>query len=241
MDGASSIGRGTLVRGSVRGEGDLEILGRVEGSVAVSGALEIGEGALVKSDVSGRRVTVRGAVAGNVSATEAILLEPGARVVGDLGAPQVGIRAGALVRGHVSTSGPLAEGAPARTPAAASRGRQPAPAARPAPAPAAARAPAARAAAAPAARPAPAPAARPAPAPSRPVRAESPTLTSARVDLPARVEPPVAAPMEDVEDAAEQRSEEESAAEAESGGPPPPVVPTIRKGAKASLRRKGAR
>jgi cytoskeletal protein CcmA (bactofilin family) len=236
MDAQSSIGRGTLVRGSVRGEGDLEILGRVEGSVAVTGALEIGEGALVKSDVSGRRVTVRGAVAGNVSATESIVLEPGARVVGDLGAPQVGIRAGALVRGHVSTAGPLAEGASSRT-AAASRGRQPAPAARPAPAPAVAKAPPPRAAT-PAPRPAPAPAVRPAPAPSRPVRAESPTLTSARVDQPARVEVPAAPQVEDVEDAAADRADEEAA---EAGGPPPPVVPTIRKGAKASLRRKGAR
>src|SRR6516164_3683434 len=114
MDAAestSTIGRGTVVRGSVRGEGDLEILGRVEGSVAVSGELSIGEGALVRSDVSGRRVTVRGAVAGNVSAAEAILLEPGARVVGDLGAPQIGIRPGALVRGLVSTGGPLAASA----------------------------------------------------------------------------------------------------------------------------------
>src|SRR5215468_2216170 len=82
MESTSTIGRGTVVRGSVRGEGDL-----------------------VQSDVSGRRVTVRGAVAGNVSATEAIVLEAGARVVGDLGAPQIGIRPGALVRGMVSTGG----------------------------------------------------------------------------------------------------------------------------------------
>ncbi len=106
VESASTIGRGTVVRGSIHGEGDLEILGRVEGSVTVSGELAIGDGALVKSDVSGRRVTVRGAVAGNVSATEAIVLEPGARVVGDLGAPQIGIRPGALVRGLVSTGAP---------------------------------------------------------------------------------------------------------------------------------------
>src|SRR6185369_1948958 len=109
MDTASTIGRGTFVRGSVHGDGDLEILGRVEGSVTVSGELTIGDGALIKSDVSGRRVVVFGAVAGNVSATEAIVLEPGARVVGDLGAPQIGIRPGALVRGNVSTGAPLAQ------------------------------------------------------------------------------------------------------------------------------------
>src|SRR5688500_9854587 len=111
MASVSTIGRGSVVRGSVHGEGDLEILGRVEGSVAVSGELTIGEGALIRSDVTGRRVVVRGAIAGNVSAAEAIVLEPGARVVGDLGAPQIGIQPGALVRGHVSTRGPLQPGA----------------------------------------------------------------------------------------------------------------------------------
>src|SRR5262245_25099360 len=111
VESTSTIGPGTVVRGSVRGDGDLEILGRVEGSVAVSGELAIGETALIRSDVTGRRVTVRGAVAGNVSATEAIILEAGARVVGDLGAPQIGIRPGALVRGMVSTHGPLASSA----------------------------------------------------------------------------------------------------------------------------------
>jgi cytoskeletal protein CcmA (bactofilin family) len=100
----SSIGKGTTVRGNVRGDGDLDILGRVEGSVAVGGDLTIGETALVKSDVSGRRVVVRGAVAGNVSGDESLVLERGARVVGDLSAPSIGIRPGALVRGNVSTS-----------------------------------------------------------------------------------------------------------------------------------------
>src|SRR5580700_7028781 len=115
MNGASTIGQGTLVRGSVRGEGDLEILGRVEGSVAVGGELSIGEGAPVKSDASGRSVVVRGAVLGNVSAGESNVLDAGARVVGDLGALRIGIRPGALVRGNVATGAPLqpASAAPA--------------------------------------------------------------------------------------------------------------------------------
>jgi hypothetical protein len=36
-NGSSTIGRGTVVRGSVRGEGDLDIFGRVEGSDEVGG------------------------------------------------------------------------------------------------------------------------------------------------------------------------------------------------------------
>lgn len=144
MANASTIGRGTVVRGSVRGDGDLDIHGRVEGSVELGGELLIGEAALIKSDVSARRVVVRGAVAGSVSGHESVVLESGARVVGDLHAPSIGIRPGALVRGNVSTGGPAPARAAARAhpagravapareaPAAIAKPRAPAVAARP--------------------------------------------------------------------------------------------------------------
>lgn len=235
MSQVSTIGVGTTVRGSIRGEGDLEIHGRVEGSVVVTGEVIIFETALLKSDVRARRISVRGAVAGDVSADESIVLEAGARVLGDLGAPQIGIRPGGMVRGNVSTGGPLPEtkSAPAAA-VSAGRGRPVAtPAARPAPARAAAPAPAARplaarpAVLAPAARPA---AARPASGPvARPEPASSAPVVVARV-------PPGEPEISELDE-----SEEIDDAEATEGGPPPPVVPALRKGAKASLRRKGAR
>jgi cytoskeletal protein CcmA (bactofilin family) len=124
MNDASVIGRETVVRGSVRGQGSLEILGRVDGDVSVTGDVTLGEDAAVKGNLSGVRVTVAGAVQGDVRGSEAVTLEPGARVVGDLTAPKVGVMAGALVRGLVRTDGEpaLAQG----------RRPQPVPAARPA-------------------------------------------------------------------------------------------------------------
>lgn len=244
MAALSSIGRGTVVRGNIRGDSDLDIHGRVEGSVVLGGDLLISESGLVRSDVTARRVTVRGAVLGNISATEALVLEAGARVVGDIGAPQVGIRPGALLRGNVSTEGPLPAGGLSTAASSASRGRAAAPAARSAPAaaPAApARAPARAAAPAPAPRAAapapsrpaaPPPAARPAaPPPQAPAPAEA-----APPAAPAPVAAPVAAP------AAPPAAAKPAASEVEVSGPPPPVVPAIGKGARGSLRRgKGGR
>ena len=43
------------------------------------------------------------------------------------------------------------------------------------------------------------------------------------------------------EETGDQDQEAPAFEASEHGGPPPPVVPQIRKGAKASLRRKGAR
>src|SRR5688572_10250864 len=103
MNGSSVIGRQTVVRGNVRGNGSLEILGRVEGDVSVSGELVLAEDSAVKGNVSGTHVTVSGAVQGDVRASEAVLLERGARVIGDLTAPRIGVATGALVRGLVRT------------------------------------------------------------------------------------------------------------------------------------------
>ncbi|WP_437335769.1 bactofilin family protein [Sorangium sp. So ce394] len=236
MAAQSSIGPTTAIRGNVQGDGDLEILGRVEGSVVMTGDVTIGEGALIQSDVRGRRVVVRGAVAGNISGEEAVILEPGARVVGDLGAPQIGIHAGALVRGNVTTGAPLAAApAPVRAaaPAAAPRAAAAPAAARPARAPAErAPAPAARPAARPAPAPArPAPAARPAPVEARPAPAPEPRLAAAQDEEEADLSAASANGDGDEADAAEG-----------AGGPPPPVVPALRKGAaKASLRKRGGR
>jgi cytoskeletal protein CcmA (bactofilin family) len=129
----SVIGRGTVVRGNVRGSGSLEILGRVEGDVSVTGELVLGEEGAVRGSVTGSHITLSGAVQGDVRGSEAVLLERGARVVGDLTAPRIGVATGALVKGLVRTDGEPALSAP-RRPAGASGAR---PAAFPARAPAA--------------------------------------------------------------------------------------------------------
>jgi cytoskeletal protein CcmA (bactofilin family) len=110
----SVIGRGTVVRGNVRGSGSLEILGRVEGDVSVTGELVLGEEAAVRGSVTGSHITVSGAVQGDVRGSEAVLLERGARVVGDLTAPRIGVATGALVKGLVRTDGEPALSAPRR-------------------------------------------------------------------------------------------------------------------------------
>ncbi len=117
MTAASVIGPGTVVRGNVRGDGNLEIHGRVEGDVTVTGDVLLAESAAVRGSVTGTQLSIAGAVQGDLRGTEAVLLERGARVVGDLTAPRIGVAPGALVRGTVRTDGeaPLAQ--PARRPA----------------------------------------------------------------------------------------------------------------------------
>ncbi len=127
-DNVTIIGKGSRVRGRITGAANLEIYGLVEGEILVQGDLTVGDTGMVASDLSGRRVVVRGAVKGNISGEESVFLEDGAKVVGDVRAPRVAIGKGALVRGYVQTAG--AEGTRPRSaakPASATK-----PAARPA-------------------------------------------------------------------------------------------------------------
>ena len=105
MSQSSIIGAGTVVRGNLEGEGSLEIYGRVDGDVSMTGEVLVGETGAVLGQISAGRVSVSGAVQGDLRGTEAVLLERGAKVVGDLSSPRIGIANGALVRGSVRTEG----------------------------------------------------------------------------------------------------------------------------------------
>jgi len=127
---ASVIGSSSVIRGNVRGEGSLEILGRVEGDVGISGDLSLGPDAVVVGTLSGARIVIGGSVQGDVTGTEAVVITETGRVVGDLTAPRIGMSEGALVRGSVRSEGgaPSARSSSARS----TEVRAPAPIERPA-------------------------------------------------------------------------------------------------------------
>lgn len=102
---ASVVGASAVIRGNVRGDSSLEILGRVEGDVSVSGDLSLGPDAVVVGAVSGARVVIAGSVEGDVTGVEAVHVEETGRVIGDLSAPRIGMSEGAHVRGGVRTEG----------------------------------------------------------------------------------------------------------------------------------------
>ena len=207
---SSRIGRGTVIRGAIRGEGDIELEGRVDGAIAIDGELVLTESAMVRVDgaaLQAQRLVVRGAVAGDLRASAGIVLEEGARVVGDLSAPAIGIRPGALLRGHVSTE----EGA------------------------AAPKATSARKAAEPAARPAPARETISREAPARAELRPAPSRAAVTVREPAvaRPAPPRAFAVETA------RTQPAPPVEApRPAAAPAPVMPALRKGAKGQVKKK---
>ena len=130
---ATIIAAGTVIAGRIEGAEDIDLFGRIEGSLKLKGALKIDEKARADADLEVTRLEVRGILVGNVTASEAIELFPSARVIGDLVASQVVVREGARFRGLIDMGdAPGEEDAPRGTPA-----RRPAvPAGRPAARPA---------------------------------------------------------------------------------------------------------
>src|SRR6187549_2405307 len=102
---ASVIGSSAVIRGNVSGDSSLQILGRVEGDVGVTGDVALGPDAVVVGTISGARIVIAGSVEGDVTASEALVISDTGKIVGDLSAPRIGMSEGALVRGSVRTDG----------------------------------------------------------------------------------------------------------------------------------------
>jgi cytoskeletal protein CcmA (bactofilin family) len=103
MSMTTVIGKDAVVRGKIRGAGDLEVAGSIEGTVEIQGDIRVVAGALVLCDLDGQVVIINGSVRGDISASESLELGPEARVIGNLTAPRIAIEEGALVRGQVET------------------------------------------------------------------------------------------------------------------------------------------
>ena len=224
MADVTVIGQTTFLRATIRGEGDLEVRGRIEGEVDVSGEVTIAEGALVKANVTARRIVVRGAVAGNLTGEQGVRLEDGARVVGDVRGATIGILEGALLRGNLET------GPTNRPPATQHQTRT---AARVEPK-ATSRVEAAREAARVEARPTPRGEVRAIPRlEPRPVtRLEPKTVPPPRVEP--RPTPPTRAEMAPAPSKPEQKAQMPE----ERPAPPPPIVPVLKRGTRATMRKR---
>ena len=65
---ATVIGAGLVIKGELRGEGPVTVLGQFEGDIVLDGAVHVGSDARVDANISARAIVVAGVVRGNLSA-----------------------------------------------------------------------------------------------------------------------------------------------------------------------------
>lgn len=100
-DGSTIIGESILISGSLNGDEDLTVRGRVEGTLTLTKTLLVEPTGIVKAEVQVRNLIIAGAVVGNVTATESVEITREGRMVGDITAPRVIIVDGASFRGRI--------------------------------------------------------------------------------------------------------------------------------------------
>ncbi len=77
----------------------------MKGSISLTAALEIAQGATVEADVTATRVVVTGTVIGSISASEMVSVESSGHVRGDVTCPALQVVEGAILDGRVSMGG----------------------------------------------------------------------------------------------------------------------------------------
>ena len=98
----TTIGRGVVIEGEVKGSEDLVIDGRVDGTIELpQHALTVGPTGEVKAQLSAKSVMVLGKVSGTIQASERISIGETGSVEGAVSAPRLVMVAGARLQGRV--------------------------------------------------------------------------------------------------------------------------------------------
>jgi cytoskeletal protein CcmA (bactofilin family) len=124
-DGTTIIGESILISGSLAGDEDLTVRGRVEGTLTLTRTLVVEPTGMVKAEVQVKNCIIAGIVVGNVTATESVEITKEGRMVGDIAAPRVIIVDGASFRGRIDM-GEVDVGSERRVQGAATRPSAPA-------------------------------------------------------------------------------------------------------------------
>jgi len=99
---AAVIGRSVTIKGEVTGSEDVQVLGRIEGTVKLDDhQLHVGSGGFVNADIVAREVEVEGEVEGDIEGHEKIVIRDSGRVRGNIKAPKVVLEEGSQFRGAV--------------------------------------------------------------------------------------------------------------------------------------------
>jgi cytoskeletal protein CcmA (bactofilin family) len=108
-DQASVFSQSVDIEGSLEGEGDVVLEGRVRGSISITGALFVGQTGSVQADVSAREVVNAGTIEGNLHAAEKVRVQATGVVHGDIDSPSIVIDDGGGVEGFVQMQPPGGE------------------------------------------------------------------------------------------------------------------------------------
>src|ERR1700739_802384 len=98
---SARIGASLTIKGSVTGEEDLQIDGKVEGPVKIRGRLTVGCSGQLSAGVTARELAVYGKFSGNVDARDRVEIKRDGALIGDIQTARITIEDGAIFKGRI--------------------------------------------------------------------------------------------------------------------------------------------
>ncbi len=99
---AAMIGPSIVIKGTVTGDENLVVQGRVEGSIDLAAhEVSVGESGQVDADIIAKVVKIDGNVAGDVTGKEKVIITRSGNVRGNIVAPRVTLEDGAVFKGSI--------------------------------------------------------------------------------------------------------------------------------------------
>jgi cytoskeletal protein CcmA (bactofilin family) len=97
----SYFGKNLKIKGRVSGNGDVIILGGLEGEFDIRGRVKVAQSAKINGEVKADVISVNGSVRGSLAAKERVHLDQTARIEGKINTPRLSISEGASFDGEV--------------------------------------------------------------------------------------------------------------------------------------------
>ncbi len=105
IGGRTVVGRQTLVRGVVKGDGPVVIRGAVEGEIVLKGSLSVAPGGRVDAEVQAHTVEISGEAQGTMRAAGRVLMSASAVFEGDMHAASLITQPGSILQGRARITG----------------------------------------------------------------------------------------------------------------------------------------
>jgi len=100
----SYFGKNLMIKGRVSGNGNVIILGGLDGEFNLKGRVKIAQSAKIKGKVKADVISVNGSVQGSLAGKERIHLDQTARIEGQISTPKLSISEGACFDGEITMS-----------------------------------------------------------------------------------------------------------------------------------------
>ena len=103
----STLGGGITIKGELRGEGPLTVLGQFEGDIVLDGTLHVGPEARVDANITARAIVIAGVGRGNLSADTRVEILPTGALTGTVKSGSFTAADGARVKGEIWVEQPV--------------------------------------------------------------------------------------------------------------------------------------